>query len=96
MSGLLEERRLSLTELAQREGVNATTIWRWTLRGVRGGIRLESFIVGGRRYTTEQAFTRFVERITAAADPEPQSLRTSPEHSRASNDAANRLTSEGF
>ena len=95
MSNLLEEQRRS-TQLAQREGVNATTIWRWTLRGVRGGIRLESFIVGGRRYTTEQAFTRFVERITAAADSEQQSLRTNREQSWASNDAADRLTSEGF
>jgi len=67
MPNLLEEDRISLTELARREGVNICTVWRWAQRGVKG-IKLETFCVGGRRYTTQEAFARFVERSTAAAN----------------------------
>jgi hypothetical protein len=35
------------------------TIWRWVLYGVRGQ-RLESVIIGGRRYTSEEAIQRFL------------------------------------
>jgi hypothetical protein len=66
MKNLLEEQRLTLTELARKERVNVSTVWRWTLRGVRG-IKLESFSVGARRFTTAEAFIRFVDATTAAA-----------------------------
>jgi hypothetical protein len=66
MSHLLAETRLSLSELARREGVAVSTVWRWTLRGVRG-VKLENFSVGAKRCTTDQAFGRFVEATTAAA-----------------------------
>jgi hypothetical protein len=36
-------------------------------RGCRG-VRLESIVVGGRRFTSRQALRRFVEATTAAAD----------------------------
>lgn len=65
MSGIIAEKRLSLTELAQRENVNTSTTWRWRLKGVRG-VLLETFCVGGRRFTTEEAFARFVDQTTAA------------------------------
>jgi hypothetical protein len=67
---LLTETRLSLTQLAHAEGVSVPTPWRWAQRGVRG-IVLETFSVGGRRYTTREAFGRFVERSTAAAKGGP-------------------------
>ena len=53
--------------IGQRTGrVPATsTMWRWCLKGVRGGIRLESFRVGGRAYTTPAAIERFIERTSA-------------------------------
>ena len=38
-----------------------STVWRWINRGIRGH-RLETMHVGGRRYTTEQAITRFLEK----------------------------------
>jgi hypothetical protein len=56
---MLVERRLTLQELARREGVSLSTTWRWILKGVRGR-KLESLSVGGRRYTSEEAFLRFV------------------------------------
>ncbi len=71
---LLSEKRLSLTELARRERVAPPTIWRWYKKGVRG-VRLETFVVGNRRFTTEEAFGRFVERNTAAANGERPRIR---------------------
>ena len=44
---------------------NASTIWRWHRRGVRG-VRLETIVVGGRRYTSRAALQRFFERSTEA------------------------------
>lgn len=41
-----------------------STIWRWVLRGVRGGIRLESFRLGGMTYTTPEFVRRFNDRIS--------------------------------
>ena len=58
---LLSESRISLTDLARELGVSVSTAWRWTLRGIRGH-RLECFALGGRRYTTRQAFERFITR----------------------------------
>jgi hypothetical protein len=42
------------------------TLWRWHTRGI-GGERLEIVRVGGRVYTTREAFADFVSRTTAAA-----------------------------
>jgi hypothetical protein len=46
---------------------NISTVYRHFGRGCRG-IRLETFLAGGRRYTTVEAIERFFEAITAAAD----------------------------
>ena len=51
-----------------------STIWRWVLRGVRGGVRLESFRVGGTSYTTREMMQRFIDRTsqsTAAVSISP-------------------------
>jgi hypothetical protein len=70
MSHLLDEQRLSLAALARREGVAVSTIWRWTLRGCRG-VKLESFSIGAKRFTTAEAFGRFVAATTAIAQGDP-------------------------
>lgn len=44
------------------------TIWRWVLRGTRGA-RLDTVVVGGRRYTTADAIQRFIEATTANSLP---------------------------
>lgn len=41
-----------------------STMWRWTLKGVRGGIRLESFRIGGTTYTTAEMLARFIGRTS--------------------------------
>lgn len=59
MQHLLSEARISLTALAHQHGVSPSTVWRWSMRGIRGH-RLETYTMGGRRYTTSEAFVRFV------------------------------------
>jgi len=72
---LLNEQRLTLNHLAKQEGVNPSTVWRWSLRGVRGVV-LETFSVGARRFTTNEAFARFVDGTTAVAKGEQPQVRT--------------------
>src|SRR5262245_66623007 len=40
------------------------TVYRWFQRGVRGGIKLETALVGGRRFTSREAVQRFVDRLS--------------------------------
>lgn len=73
MHEVLSERRLTLSRLASENGVNVATVWRWCTRGVRG-VKLESLAVGGRRYTSAEAFERFL----AATNPESTSTPPAP------------------
>lgn len=38
---------------------STATVWRWTLRGSRGR-KLETLLIGGRRYTSRDAIDRFI------------------------------------
>ncbi|MBI1348803.1 DUF1580 domain-containing protein [bacterium] len=40
------------------------TMHRWRLSGIRG-VKLESILVGGLRYTSREAVRRFIERLNA-------------------------------
>lgn len=40
-----------------------STFWRWWNRGIRG-VRLETVLVGGKRYTTAAAMQRFAEALS--------------------------------
>ncbi len=42
---------------------HVSTLHRWRLRGI-GGVRLETIRLGGRRFTSEQALTRFFRATT--------------------------------
>jgi hypothetical protein len=42
-----------------------STAWRWVLRGVRGGIKLESFRIGGTTFTTPEMVRQFIDRTSA-------------------------------
>ncbi len=48
------------------------TLYRWALKGVRG-VRLETVMMGGRRYTSDEAVDRFFARLS-----EPQATPTAP------------------
>lgn len=65
MVALLNEKRYALSKLAQRERVHTSTVWRWVNRGIRG-VKLGTLQVGGRTYTTDSLYERFVRETTTA------------------------------
>jgi hypothetical protein len=72
----LSEHLLTLAAAARElpgssgRGVHPSTVWRWAQRGVRG-VRLETILVGGVRYTSREALERFVRTMTASVDRVP-------------------------
>lgn len=56
---------------------NITTVWRWRNRGVKG-VRLETILSGGRRFTSVEAIRRFQAAVTAAADGVADAKGTTP------------------
>ena len=48
--------------------VSMPTVWRWMLKGTRGVV-LESIRIGGRRYTSVEACSRFIEASANDASP---------------------------
>lgn len=73
--------------------MNRSTVFRWKTRGSRGR-RLETILVGVRRYTSEEALARFFNASTKAQDGEGST------HSRitakAHDDSEAYLKSEGM
>ena len=61
---------------------HTSSLYRWHRKGVRG-IKLETWLVGGRRYTTLDALEQFIAATTAAADGEPAPTRTTRQRDRA-------------
>ena len=47
--------------------VHPSTVHRWRLRGARGR-KLETVLIGGRRYSSQEALLRFFDSATAAED----------------------------
>jgi Protein of unknown function (DUF1580) len=69
MCDILHENVITMTEAPGHipGRPHSATIWRWWNRGIEG-IKLETFMVGGRRFTSTEAITRFIKRTTAAQD----------------------------
>jgi Protein of unknown function (DUF1580) len=73
---LYEETLVSLAEavcLLPGRRPHSSTLWRWYRRGVHG-VRLETVVVGGRRFTSRAAIERFIQRTTAARNGATASL----------------------
>ncbi len=51
--------RLSLREVAKSLNVHVSTVERWVNHGVRGR-KLSSLLIGGRRFVTEEAISKFI------------------------------------
>lgn len=49
-----------------------TTGWRWSTKG-RGGVKLKTWMVGGRRMTTIEAVESFIEERTKQTTPRESS-----------------------
>src|SRR5436853_7301545 len=97
----LSESLLTLSAAARElpgpsgKGLHVSTLWRWSLRGIRG-IRLETVMVGGIRYTSREALERFVGRTTAAAAGTTPAVRTPKQRQRAIEAAERELTEAGI
>jgi hypothetical protein len=94
IEGILAEQRLSLTELAHREGVSPVTVWRWATRGIRG-VQLESYRRGGKRFTSHQAYARWVG-ATQGDRPAALAPRTNRSRDAAVNAAERELDAAGI
>ena len=84
---LTETDRLTVNQLARREGVHAATCWRWMLSGVRG-VRLHAIRVGGRRFITENDWQTFSAALNADLSDAPQTPPRSDSRRRKDSDAA--------
>lgn len=78
--------RLSVNQLARRENLHVSTVWRWMLHGVRG-TKLRSVRVGGRRYITEADWSDFTATLNAdltdaPAAPTPAAVSVRSERAR--------------
>ena len=71
------------------------TVWRWVLNGTRAG-KLESILIGGRRFTSVEAIQRFAQQSTAAADGDATPVRTSRQRDRAIEQAERQLDAAGI
>ena len=73
-----------------------STLHRWRLRGCRG-VKLETLLVGGIRFTSSEALQRFFNRTTAIADGTAQpEARTSSQRERAFSRAKAELEAAGI
>ena len=92
-----QEQFLTLTEAAASlpGKVHKNTLVRWHLKGVKG-VHLETVMIGGRRYTSQESIQRFVERTTTAADGKPTPARTSRQRDLAVKQAEEELSSQGI
>ena len=97
MVNIQSESALSLSQAARSlpGRPHLSTIHRWRLNGVRG-VRLETFLVGGRRFTSREALDRFSERVTAAANGEPAPRRTNRQRAAAISQAERELNAAGI
>jgi len=90
------EHLLTFAQLASKvppNGTHVCTVYRWADKGCRGQ-KLETLMVGGRRYSTFEALLRFSDKITASVN-KPKSL-TSKEREAAIRAAEDRLESLGI
>jgi hypothetical protein len=77
----LSQAARSLPNRRGKRGVNVSTVWRWMQRGIRG-VRLDSSLIGGIRYTSQEALERFFSAVTAAANGEQVAPLTSRQRER--------------
>jgi hypothetical protein len=65
------------------------------MKGIRG-VRLESILIGGARWTSKEALQRFFERTTAVANGESIATRTSKQREKAIAAAEAELSEAGI
>ena len=83
MIDIATEQLLSLRAASKLlpDNPNLSTLYRWFMRGCHG-VKLETVLIGSRRYTSRESLQRFAERTTAAATGEPIPTRTAKQRER--------------
>jgi len=78
----LDEQLISMQEARTRlpGHPDLSTLFRWRQKGVRG-VRLDTIVCGGRRFTSVEALERFVSASTVAASTGDQAHNL-PDRSR--------------
>ncbi|MCC9608553.1 DUF1580 domain-containing protein [Blastopirellula sp. JC732] len=91
------ESLLSFAEAARRlpGRPNISTLHRWRLHGIRG-VKLESALIGGRRYTSVEALERFSMRMTSVAEGKPIPLRSERQRQKAIDRAMGKVCPRDF
>lgn len=93
------EQLLTLTQAAKSlpGRPHVATLWRWRKRGIRG-VTLETVVIGGRRYTSQEALQRFIDATTSVADGQQPSgqRRTQRQRQAAIRRAERELTAAGI
>ena len=88
MSDMTIEELLTLTQARSAfpgsKRLSLATLHRWRQQGARG-VRLETLLVGGMRYTSREAIARFIAAQNAADRPAPA---ISPAQRRRQSEAA--------
>jgi hypothetical protein len=70
------------------------TLFRWTFKGVKGGHKLESILVGTKRFTSKEAISRFIASQNAGGNHTP---RITPSQRRKMAEAADSVCkAKGF
>ena len=72
------------------------SVYRWMTDGVRGGVRLESLVVGGQRFTSIEAIGRFIARTTRNSPGAPVPRPTSRQREAAIRRAERELERAGI
>jgi len=91
---ILNERRLTIPAAARKAGVSPGCSWRWVLYGIKGGtLKLRSALIGGKRYTSEEALAEFVAACNGTTTPP---ARTSRQRERAIEAAERELAESGI
>ncbi len=75
--------------------IHLSTAHRWRLRGIRG-VTLETVLIGGRRFTSKEALSRFFAATTAAANGEAPTACTSKRRKTAIEAAEKELQQAGI
>lgn len=88
---------LSIPEAAHQSPgrPHIATVWRWINRGVRG-VKLETVMIGGRRFTSREALERFFASTTAISSGEPLPVRTPRQRRRDIERAERELAEAGI
>jgi transposase len=61
----IDETYMSLAEAAKffPSRPHIATVWRWATKGMKNGIKLDTAMIGGKRYTTEESVAKFLEAL---------------------------------